>query len=163
VDPDEYEDDALMRGDRFPNRQGLAEIFSSAEGETSLASILEGWEKGELKLLYVIGDDLPALLEPKEVSTIPPSSGILVLQKSTSGPEDEHARMILPSAMFAEEEGSFVNFEGKRQCFGALISPYGESLPGEVILTRLSAALGVRTLDHSVGEKAEASEKPGKD
>jgi NADH dehydrogenase/NADH:ubiquinone oxidoreductase subunit G len=71
--------------------------------------------------------------------------------------------MILPSAMFAEEEGSFVNFEGKRQCFAALIAPYGESLPGEVILTRLSAALGVRTLGHSAGEKAEASDKPGRD
>ncbi len=143
VDPEAYEDEILVRKDCFPNRRGLEQdLFHSGGESLDTDQILEEWKQGDMKLLYVIGDDLPRLLDPAMPSRIPGSDGILILQKSTAGPEDEHARMILPSAMFLEEGGAFVNFEGKRQSFGAIIAPYEESLPAWKILAGLAEALG---------------------
>jgi NADH-quinone oxidoreductase subunit G len=144
VDPSEYEDQVLIRRDRFPNRWGLkqAGFPSGAEG-MELEKILNQWGKGEIKLLYVIGDDLPRLPDMRRPSFLFGTDGILILQKSTTGPEDEYARMILPSAMFVEEEGTYINFEGKAQHYDSVIAPYGESLPSWKILMRLAELFGL--------------------
>jgi len=93
----------------------------------------------------VIGDDLPRLLNKQKLSPLFGTEGTLILQKSTAGTEDESARMILPSAMSLEEDGTFINFEGKAQQFKAVVSPFGESLGSGDILARLAQALGLDT------------------
>jgi NADH-quinone oxidoreductase subunit G len=144
VDPSFEEDRILLRRDRFPNRRGAAAVGLPEVGEgRGSEEIVRAWGAGELKLLYVVGDDLPRLLEPVDTSRIPRTDGILILQKSTGGPEDEHARMLLPTALPAEVSGTFVNFEGKVQRFDAALPPPGEALPGEEVLARLAELLGV--------------------
>ena len=144
VDPSAYEDDILIRKDRFPNRRGL-EQAGLAAGEKDAEWILGAWARGEIKLLYMIGDDLPRLLNKQKPSPLFGAEGVLILQKSTAGPEDESARMILPSAMSLEEGGTFINFEGKAQQFKGVVSPFGESLGSGDILARLAQALGLDT------------------
>lgn len=141
VDPSAYEDDILVRRDGFPNRRGLEQAGLS--GGMDAEQVLGAWERGELKLLYVIGDDLPGLLNRERPSPLFGGEGILILQKSTAGPEDEFARMILPAAMSLEESGTFINFQDKAQPFKAVITPLGESLPSVDILARLSGMLGL--------------------
>ncbi len=160
VDPSGYEDDVLIRKDRFPNRQGLAKAFPLAAAPGGAEAVLDAWQSGRIRLLYVMGDDLPVLLEPRESSIIPPSKGIVILQKSTAGPEDDTARMVLPSAMFAEEKGSFINFEGKHQCFDAVLQPPGEALPGSEILTRLAEGLGFSVAEGWEADGTQDGNKP---
>ncbi|MDX1763425.1 MAG: ferredoxin, partial [bacterium] len=163
VDPSEYEDDVLIRRDRFPNRQGLAAVFSSVPAAGGADGVLEAWQDGRIRLLYVMGDDLPALLKPRASSVIPTGDGILILQKSTAGAEDDHARMILPSVMFAEEKGSFINFEGKHQCFDAVLQPPGEALPGSEIIIRLAEVLGFSVAGGWQADKAPEERAPVKE
>jgi len=142
VDSTAYEDSILIRADRFPNRYGLKLAGEAAGIESASAErVVRAWTEGLLDLLYVIGDDLPVLLDPSRPTRIPPGEGILILQKSTAGPEDESARIILPAAQSIEEGGTFLNFEGKRQSFPAVIPCAGEALPGVEILNRLLCAL----------------------
>lgn len=144
VNPSDFEDDVLLRQDRFPNRRGLEQAGLAPQGRGVKAEqMLEAWHHGELKLLYVMGDDLSGLMKSERIPEIPRGDGILILQKSTVGPEDEYARMILPSAMPAEEGGTFINFQGRTQRFQRVISPFGESLPAREILAQLAEGLGL--------------------
>ncbi len=145
VDPSEYEDPILIRRDRYPNRKGLAQAgFTSGEQGSDLEQILKAWGEGKIRLLYVIGDELPRLLNTEKPPFLFGTEGILILQKSTAGPEDEFARMILPAAMPVEEEGTFVNFEGRAQHYDPVVAPFGESLPSCEILMRLSDLFGLK-------------------
>jgi NADH-quinone oxidoreductase subunit G len=144
VDPSEYEDPILIRRDRYPNRKGLAQAgFTSGEQGSDLEQILKAWGEGKIRLLYVIGDELPRLLNTEKQPFLFGTDGILILQKSTAGPEDEFARMILPAAMSVEEEGTFVNFEGRAQHYDPVVAPFGESLPSWEILIRLGELFGL--------------------
>lgn len=156
VDSEADEDSILLRRDRFPNRHGLvAAGFSDGDPGPATQAILKSWAAGEIKLLYVIGDDLPSFFGETPSLCIPPAEGILILQKSMKGPEDAFARMLLPMAMTAETMGSFINFEGKEQTFSAVLPPLGEALPAEVILERLSNFLGLPERGAAVMETGE--------
>ncbi len=158
-DPDTDEDSILLRRDRFPNRRGLAVAgFPDGDPGPATEAILKSWALREIKLLYVIGDDLHRFFEETPSLRIPPAEGILILQKSMEGMEDDFARMLLPMAMPAETTGSFVNFEGKEQTFSAVLPPLGESLPGEMILQRLSLFLGLKGVGDTVPEEMESGE-----
>jgi formate dehydrogenase major subunit len=50
---------------------------------------------------------------------------------------------VLPSAAYAEREGTFTNFQGRVQRFRAAIEPLGEALPDWRVLARLGHSLGV--------------------
>ncbi len=144
ADPAAFEDAILIRGDRAPNRRGLEMIGIVPDGEEIPAENLAAfWAEGRIQLLYVVGDDPASFHDPDRPSRLPAGEGILILQKSTAGPEDEHARMVLPAAMPAEEDGTFVNFEGRVQHFHAALAPLGEALPACEILQRLGEALKV--------------------
>ncbi|NOY53014.1 MAG: 2Fe-2S iron-sulfur cluster binding domain-containing protein [Deltaproteobacteria bacterium] len=145
IDPEADEDSILLRRDRFPNRGGLvAAGFPDGDPGAVTEGVLRGWATGKIKLLYVIGDDLPRFFEETSSFSIPSAGGILILQRSMEGPEDDFARMLLPSAMTAETAGSFVNFEGEEQTFSAVLPPLEEALPDEEILGRLSLLLGLK-------------------
>jgi NADH-quinone oxidoreductase subunit G len=55
----------------------------------------------------------------------------------------EYANVWLPLAPFTENEGTFVNVEGRRLTFSAAVSPHAESRPGWKILRMLGHLLGV--------------------
>ena len=52
------------------------------------------------------------------------------------------ADVVLPSASFAEKEGSFTNFEGRTQPVRKAIEPLGECLPDWRIILQLSEKMG---------------------
>jgi anaerobic selenocysteine-containing dehydrogenase len=57
--------------------------------------------------------------------------------------ETSAADIVLPSAAFIEEGGTYVNFEGRIQTFDAVIPPAGEAKPDRQIVSELAAAMGV--------------------
>jgi predicted molibdopterin-dependent oxidoreductase YjgC len=68
----------------------------------------------------------------------------VVVQGTNGGPTSAHAHLVLPSAAYAEREGTFTNFEGRVQRFRAALEPLGEALPDWEILARIGRALGGR-------------------
>ena len=53
-------------------------------------------------------------------------------------PGCEQAHVLLPSATYAERDGTFTNFQGHLQRINAAFAPRGEALPAWQIYTRLA-------------------------
>ena len=54
----------------------------------------------------------------------------------------EYADVLLPMAMYAENRGSYVNMEGRRQSFNQVVPPPGSALPAWEIISSLAGDLG---------------------
>ncbi|MEK7330594.1 MAG: molybdopterin-dependent oxidoreductase, partial [Candidatus Eisenbacteria bacterium] len=55
----------------------------------------------------------------------------------------ELAHLVIPSAVYAEKDGTFTNFQGRVQRLHAAFDPAGDSKPEWAIPTELAARLGV--------------------
>jgi predicted molibdopterin-dependent oxidoreductase YjgC len=67
---------------------------------------------------------------------------MVVFQGTNGNASSARAHLALPSAAYAEREGTFTNFQGRVQRFRAALSPLGAALPDWDILARLGRALG---------------------
>ena len=56
---------------------------------------------------------------------------------------EDYADILLPMALYAENEGSYYNLEGARQAFAAVVPAPGEARPAWKILRMLADAAGV--------------------
>ncbi len=64
----------------------------------------------------------------------------------------EYAQVLLPVAPFTETSGSFVNTEGIRQSFNAVVKPLGEARPAWKVLRVLANNLGIPGFDFDSSE-----------
>jgi NADH-quinone oxidoreductase subunit G len=67
---------------------------------------------------------------------------IAITPYKTAAMED-YADILLPMALYAENEGSYYNLEGNLQAFAAVVPPPGEARPAWKILRVLATELGV--------------------
>jgi NADH-quinone oxidoreductase subunit G len=65
----------------------------------------------------------------------------------------QYAHVLLPLAPFTETDGTFVNCEGRRQSFGAVVQLLGEARPGWKILRVLGSGMGQPGFDYSTLEE----------
>ena len=56
---------------------------------------------------------------------------------------EQYADVLLPIAIYAENEGSYFNIEGNEQVFSCVVPPPGEARPGWKVLRVLADCLGV--------------------
>ncbi len=138
---DGVEDALLLRADKNPNRQGLRLVAKAFGLELRpFQELVDAAEAGKLKALYVAGAEVPidehmaaAVLEPIEVIVTQ-----AVHLDGLAGGSD----VLLPASPHAEDDGSFVNFEGRLQRFERAYAPWGESRPHWALATELARALG---------------------
>jgi formate dehydrogenase alpha subunit len=111
-------------------------------GITTLETIQQAKE-GKIKGLYIVGEN-PALSYPNSdmIEQALDSLDFLVVQDMFLTETAKLANVVLPSASFAEKEGSFTNFEGRLGRIKKAIEPVGESLPDWEIILRLSEKMG---------------------
>ena len=62
---------------------------------------------------------------------------------------ESYADILLPIALYAENEGSYFNVEGTRQAFSAVVKPQGESRPAWKVLRVLADNLGVKGMGYN--------------
>ena len=60
----------------------------------------------------------------------------------------EYANVLLPMALYAENPGSYINMEGRRQHFDAVISPPASARPAWKIICSLAGSLGLSGFRH---------------
>ncbi len=124
-----------------------AEELSTQDGAT-LLEIIERARRGELKALYLVGENpvgtLPASIKIIEVlRQVSAEGGFILCQDPFLTETGQLADAVLPASTYAEKEGSFTNTEGKVQRVRqALEFPIGESKPDWQIFSELSAELG---------------------
>ncbi|HEX9637525.1 MAG TPA: 2Fe-2S iron-sulfur cluster-binding protein [Acidobacteriota bacterium] len=139
-DPQAPHDQLLLQADKAPNRAGAVALGwdASAGAERKL---LERAARGEIKLLYVVGRDLAAELgkEPVDVAL---SKAALIYQGPLANPTSARAQVVLPSAAFAERDGSFTNSAKRAQLFLEAFPPLGEAKADWEIFQLLAKELG---------------------
>jgi formate dehydrogenase (NADP+) alpha subunit len=108
-----------------------------------LVRILERARAGEIKALYIVGEN--------PVGTLPASMGVaealskvelLIVQDPFLTETGRAAGVVLPATTYAEKEGSFTSMEGKVHPVRMALEPIGESKPDWEIFSELAWCLG---------------------
>ena len=135
----------LTQGRIYPlglenNLRGVLEIEHRARGKgLSFNQIARAASTGDIKALYLAGP-FPPLKKA--------SLGFLVVQDCFTTENMKSADVVLPSATFAETEGTIVNTEGRIQKFNKVIEPCGGAKPDWWIISRLAEKMGNRGFNH---------------
>jgi len=136
------DDGILLNADRTPNRRG-AEVLCGDEAVegSALQRIRAGIEGGQVRALLVLDEDLPALEGWADVPL--ERLDALVVMGTFELPQLlERAQVALPLAVWAETDGTFVNFQGRVQRLRAAVRAAGEARPGWRVLADLRALAG---------------------
>lgn len=137
------EDDFLIRADKNPNTRGAQEMGLPAPATAAqLAAMARAIDQGSVKVLYAIDVDLMAAFGAEAVVRWATQLDCLIVQTSNHLPGCAQAHVLLPSATYAERDGTFTNFQGRLQRLNAAFAPRGEALPAWQIYARLAAGLG---------------------
>lgn len=134
-----YSDDFLIKADKNPNRAGAVAILQ--EGFDT-QQIIEKAKAGEIDLLYVFGHDLVALFGKNTVEEIAKKVKLFVWQGSNVNDTCAYAQVILPSAVYAEKEGTFTNVQQRVQRIWRAMAPLAESKGDWEIVSLLAEKLG---------------------
>ncbi|MGB0906858.1 MAG: NADH-quinone oxidoreductase subunit NuoG [Maricaulaceae bacterium] len=109
---------------------GLDMGFVPGEGGKSTPEILAAAKSGEIKTVYLLGAD--------ECDTSALKDAFVIYQGSHGDAGAHVADVILPSAAYTEQDGLYVNTEGRVQMGAAAVSPKGDAKEGWAIIRALS-------------------------
>ena len=128
---------------RMMNLWGKEEIACN-QGYTA-TELIERSHQGRIKCLYMMGEN-PILSEPNvnRVRRALESLDFLVCQDIFLSETAELADVLLPSACYAEKDGTHTNTERRVQRWRKAVEPPGEALPDWLILCRLAGYMGYR-------------------
>jgi len=138
-----YEDDFLIRADKNPNTRGAQDMGLPAPATAAqLAAMAQAIDQETIKVVYAIGVNLVEAFGAEVVARWGTQLDCLIVQTSNIIPGGEQAHVLLPSATYAERDGTFTNFQGYLQRINAAFAPCGEAWPAWQIYTRLAQGLG---------------------
>ncbi len=101
--------------------------------------------KGDIKAMYIIGEN-PMLSDPnlKHCGEALEKLDFLVVEDIFLTETAELADVVLPSASFAEKEGTFTNTDRRVQRVRKAVSPPGEARPDNEIVVEISRRMGYK-------------------
>ncbi|MBN1289961.1 MAG: formate dehydrogenase subunit alpha, partial [Actinobacteria bacterium] len=125
-------------GASLPDKNGL-----------TVTEMMSGALSGTVKAMYIIGEN-PMMSDPdiKHVGEALENLEFLVVQDIFMTETAKYADVVLPSASFAEKEGTFTNTDRNVQRIRKAVSPPGEALSDLEIIARISEAMG-RTMENT--------------
>jgi NADH-quinone oxidoreductase subunit G len=113
---------------------GLDLGFVPGEGGRDVEAILDGAQKGDIDVVYLLGAD--------EIEVERIVSAFVVYQGSHGDRGAHRADVILPGAAYTEKDALYVNTEGRPQMTARAIFPPGEAREDWKIIRALSGVLG---------------------
>jgi len=130
-------DALLLQADRSPNARGALAlgIPEGAEG------LLDKAAKQAVRTLIVFTHDLATLFAASQVSEAVRQLEQLVFIGPNANQTSEQAHLVIPSAVYAEKDGTFTNFQGRVQRIRAAAGPWGEAKPEWALASELAAKL----------------------
>jgi NADH-quinone oxidoreductase subunit G len=112
---------------------GLEAGFVPGEGGRDMAAILDGAEKGDIQVVYLLGAD--------EIDTARLGEAFVIYQGHHGDAGANRADVILPGAAYTEKNATYVNTEGRMQRTWLAVHPPGEAREDWKIIRALSAAM----------------------
>jgi NADH-quinone oxidoreductase subunit G len=110
--------------------------FLPGEGGRDMAGILDGASKGEIDFVWLLGAD--------EFDMNRLGNAFVVYQGTHGDAGAHHADVVLPGAAYTEQDGIYVNFEGRAQRSERATFPPGQAKEDWAILRALSDVIGQR-------------------
>jgi predicted molibdopterin-dependent oxidoreductase YjgC len=116
----------------------VQEVLRHFQGEIiDFEQVLQAASSGQFKAVYVAAGYPPRpdwwITEDQAQSLA--KGGLLILQDLLPSPASEHAQFLLPSAAWAEKDGTLINYAGLAQAIRWSVTPPAESRPdGQVFL-----------------------------
>jgi len=109
----------------------------------SLVEILKRCRNGQIRALYVVGENpLATLPASMEVRAALDRLDLLVVQEPFLTETAQMAHAVLPACTYAEKDGTFTNLEGRVLRVRQAMDAIGESVPDWHIMTALANGLG---------------------
>jgi NADH-quinone oxidoreductase subunit G len=113
---------------------GLELGFVPQAGGRDINGILDGAQKGEIDLVYLLAAD--------EIDTGRLGKAFVIYQGHHGDRGAHRADVVLPGAAYTEKDGTYMNTEGRAQLGRLAIFPPGDARADWSILRALSEALG---------------------
>ncbi len=110
--------------------------FLPQKGGKDTTAILEGASKGEIDFVYLLGAD--------EIDTAKLGKAFVVYQGTHGDAAAQRADVVLPGAAYTEQNGTYVNTEGRVQAARRATFPPGDAREDWAILRALSDVIGKR-------------------
>jgi NADH-quinone oxidoreductase subunit G len=137
-----WSDKILVSADKNPNTVGVERIVPPPL--RSLKDLTADLASGAVTSLLVLGNETLTVDKAK--------LGALVVLSSHRGPLVDAADVALPTATWAESDGSFTNRDGRVQRIQAAFPPRGEGMPAWRAAALLGSKLSVDLAYASAGE-----------
>ncbi len=142
--PDFYTDYQSVSEDTV--RKKLEKIYKTSlpKGKgLQIREMFNGAHKGKVKAMYVMGAN-PFMSEPDttKVKKALSNLDLLVVQDIFMSDTAQYADVILPSACFAEKDGTFTNIERRVQRVKKSVEPPGKAKADWSIISELSNSMG---------------------
>ncbi len=94
-------------------------------------------------MLYVFGHDLAELGGTQALQALARNVELLVFQGPNINATSEAAHVVLPSAVYAEKDGTFTNCQGRIQRIHQAFPPLGQAKPDWQILFELAKRMDI--------------------
>ncbi|GAF70564.1 unnamed protein product, partial [marine sediment metagenome] len=122
--------------------------FLPGETGLTLLEMLDGAHRKEIKALYLIGEN-PVLSDPdaSHVEESLKALDFLVVQDIFMSETAQFADVVLPSASFAEKDGTFTNTDRSVQRVRKAIEPLGDAQPDWWITCQIAQRMGGKGFD----------------
>ncbi len=133
----------LISTDPFPNSIGARDM-GLASNPDGLSGIIDSLFKGNIKALYVVGEDLFSIVSEEERGRLTEALSklsFLAVEDFKLTETAKLAHVILPGATPYEKDGTFTNDEGRVQRIRKTIPPQGNAKPDWEILTLIGKRL----------------------
>ncbi len=104
--------------------------------------MIDAAERGEIRALYIVGENPIRSLPQKKVREAFSKLDLLICQELFLTETAAEADVVFPAASFAEKEGRYTNSEGEIQKVRKAIDPIGTSKPDRVIFSLLAEKMG---------------------
>ena len=134
-------DHFLIQEDKNPNTAGALAILGGSGADAQ--GIIQKAGQGQLDVLYVFGQDLVGIFGKEMVGHIARQVKLFVYQGSNINETCAYAHLVLPSAVYAEKEGTFTNCQQRVQRIWPAFWPLAQAKWDWEILCLLSEKLGV--------------------
>lgn len=150
------EDAILKKADRSPNRAGAEKVVEDvcSKGALSFVDVrnfAKVLDEGRIKGLVVLEQDLlegTSADERKQLEKRLKNLDLLIVLSSRLHETAKMAHVVFPTSSFAEQAGTFVNFEGRAQTFSKAIPAYGESLAAAIIFQGMTDQMRTSKTGH---------------
>ena len=137
------EDNFLIKKDKNPNTSGASKILGMDTASGDLSRVIEMAKAGELDGLFIFGHDVSKVFGEETLLAVRGKVKMIIFEGSNENATSRAADIVLPSASYAEKDGTFTNFEGRVQRIKRAFDPIGNSRASWQILWELGSLLGM--------------------